>query len=724
MGADLATTRHDDAWIDHVERAHALSHGVASRIEESASSPVDLAPVLRSLAQGIGAMYDALDARDDPASALSRAHGRLWDAAIGAAHGGLLDEVTSLRDACASLIDAERLVPGSPAPEGRSALEASRARSRDASRGAERSAAHRPERDASQDAERDAARAPRAASREALPVHAIDRASLTPSFRAPPVVEATATRASSPLPVPTTFEELAAAAAKLRDLAEASRAGLTASLQRRAPPQPPLLPSSLPAPRVEPPPGFASAPPDPISEDDFLRIWARECFEEIGMLGVQRAPLPSEDWRAARFLDARLLASIDALAALGPAAIAHVEPLAMDAPVPDPLRIFAASLIAGCMAGRDALGVAERVLHRFGAGDPVVAQAFGAAMKLAPHPLLPRVLRGLASAETTRVLATDLLGARGWLSAAELPGLAADADPRVRAIALRAMGAMRHGELEGLALEAAGDDDVAVQAALLEGLLLAASPRAARTARAAAGGPLGDGALIALAIAGDESDAAWLLDRARERPTPAAIAALGWAGSIGAIPWLIDRLEAHEAGAVEARGAPDAEGRDAAARALDRLLGARLVDRVEVMPEALDKLDVHDPDPKPSPVRRSLVEMLEEPRDPAPAGSSETLEVTSTDPARWRAYWTERRSAFDARLRWRRGKPHCASVVLEELDRLPLGREDRLCLVRELAYRTGEFVRGGPDDLVATQEKSLLGWAQIVERTRETPGTW
>lgn len=707
MAADTATPGRDAAWTHHVERAHALSHAAANRLEEQPSPAVDLAPVLASIERGLGAMYDALDERDDPATSLSRAHGRLWDAAIGAAHGGSLEELATLRDACASLIEAERLAPAAAAPGAPRAPGAARDDIRGGSRDSARNEGDSPR--AGDRPGRAGGRSTLKVSHDELALHVIDRASLVPSFRAPPPPVQRVSVIAPPLPVPTTFEELTAAAAKLRAIAEAQRAALTEALRR---PPSPSRKGAVPA-HVEPPPGFAEVPPPPISEDDLLRKWARECFEEIGMLGVQRAPLPGEDWRAARVLEARMLASVDALASLGPTAIAHVERLAMDAPTPDPLRIFAATLIAGCTAGRDALAIAERVLLRFGPGDPVVASAFTSAVKLAPHPLLPRMLRGLAASAPSRFVALDLLAARGWLSAAELPALAADGDARVRALALRAMGALRHPDLDRLAETAAGDVDTSVQAALLDALLLAASARAARTARAAAAGPLGNGALIALAIAGGEGDAAWLLDRARERPTAEAIDALGWAGSLAAVPWLLERLPARD---------DDLAG--AAARALDRLLGARLVDRVEVMPEALEKLDVIDPDPEPRPARRSLTELIDDARDPSPAGSSETLEVTSTNVERWQAHWEEHRSALDPKLRWRRGQPLGAAVVLQELDRLPLSKTERIHLWHELAYRTGKYARFSPDDLVATQEKSLLAWAEIVRETREVAGDW
>jgi hypothetical protein len=63
-------------------------------------------------------------------------------------------------------------------------------------------------------------------------------------------------------------------------------------------------------------------------------------------------------------------------------------------------------------------------------------------------------------------------------------------------------------------------------------------------------------------------------------------------------------------------------------------------------------------------------------------------------------------------------------VVLHELDRLPVGMDDRRVLQRELAFRTGRWVRLDPHDLVAAQEKSLAAWADVLAAVESTPGAW
>ena len=120
-------------------------------------------------------------------------------------------------------------------------------------------------------------------------------------------------------------------------------------------------------------------------------------------------------------------------------------------------------------------------------------------------------------------------------------------------------------------------------------MALAAHPDAASAARGAATGALGDLALVRLAIVADQDDARWLLDRMKATPTPAAVEAVGWAGLVDAVPALIGLLTSEEEGVPLAAGA-----------ALDRLLGANLMQKIEIMPEALEDVPVVDPGPGPA----------------------------------------------------------------------------------------------------------------------------
>ncbi|MGK3992007.1 hypothetical protein [Sorangium sp. So ce1024] len=670
MSDELAAFDPDAPWVARAERAHALIHAVARFIEGQRAPSAYLEPAARKLESGLGALYDALDGRADRVTAVGRAHGHVWAGAVLLARAGLPRVLVLLRDACAELVAAEERLPRVPLAGPNSA--------------ALRAGLNRP------------------------PLHFVERASLVPSFRAPKVPEPRPEAPELEPAEPKTFEELASVAEAMRRLARRRTEVLrrpAGSAPRRA------RPGSAPE---ETPPGFAFAPPAAVSEGDFVRRWSRACFEEIGMLGVQRVPLPGDDWRSCQTLELRMVAAIDALAALGPIAIAHVEPLAMDAPAADAMRVFAAAMIGGSFEGRDTLACAERVLFRFGPGDPVVAGAFVSAMKLAQNAFLPSCLRALAvsSERGCRAIAVEVLAYRGWLTPAELEELSEEESPRVFALALSALAAARHPRWERALVRALAHEDLDVQAAALDAMLIAGHRRTAEAARRAAQGALGDRALVRLALVAGEQDARWLLERMQRTPTPAAVAAVGWAGFVGAIPSLLELLESAAEDVALAAGA-----------ALDRLLGANLVSEVEIDPETLQEIEVMEPSWEPS-RGRPLGELVSDQRDRPPVGSKETLDVPSTDPARWRAYWSEHRGRFNPKQRLRRGQRYSPSVSLQELSTLALPVEDRRRLCTELAAQTGRWTHFDPHDFVAEQERCLRSWQAILHVTREAPGTF
>jgi hypothetical protein len=669
MTIELAAKDPASPWMKHLERAHGLVHEAARAVGDEAEPSLHLAPAARLLERALGTLYDAFDGRADRATSMNLAHGRLWDAAILLARAGLGRAVAALREACAELVSAEERFPRVPLapPEAR----------------------------------------PLQASADLPRLHAVDRPSLTPRLSAPPIPEPEEEMPADTLPEPTTFAELAAAAEAVRKLAIARVRRAMAAL--------PAAPTQAPSVAVEPPPGFALVPAPALGEDDFVRRWARECFDEVGMIGLQRAPLSGDAFRSSHPLERRMLVALDAIAALGPAAVAAIEPLAMDAPAVNPMAVFAVSMIGGCLDGRDALACAERVVYRFGPNDPAVAEPFASAMKLAPSPFVPSALRALAASRELgcRRLGIEVLAHRGWLTAEELAALADEQDARVLALALPALAAARHPDLGRALVRALVHDDLGVQEAALDAMALAAHGDAASAARAAASGALGDRALLRLAIVGDQADARWLLARMQASPTTASVEAVGWSGLVTAVPALIALLEGDSEGLARSAGA-----------ALDRLLGANLREAIEVFPEAIEDVPVVDPDPEPSPPRPSLAALTGDPRDPPPRGSPEKLEVPSADPARWRAFWAEHAHRFDPAQRVRRGNPYSPSVSLYELDQLPLPAGERRVIHRELAARTGKLTAFDPHDLVVVQERGLIAWASLVAAAGEAPGSW
>ena len=665
--SELPTADPGSPWMQHLERAHAFTHAAAWVLADQRDPSAHLDPAARRIERGLEALYDAFDGRSDRATSIALARVRLWDAAVLVARGGLPTALAALRGACSEIVAAEKRLPRTP-------LAGRVTRSLRATEGSPS-------------------------------LHVIERASLTPTLRAPPLSALEPERALSASETPaTTFDELEAIAAAARKAADARiRAHAEPRLSRA---------TKTTTPPESPPPGFAEAPPPPVSKDDFTRRWAREQIDDIGMLGLQRAPQRGDDWRSCGGLERRLIVTIDALAAFGEVAVRFIEPYVMGAPAPDPSKMFAITMLGGCLEGRDILAGAERVLHHFGPRDPAIAAAFASALSLAQNPFASGVARALAASEdaSCRAIGVEVLARRGWLTPEELARLAIDEDPRVVALALPALATARDPHFEAALLRAAAHDDPSVQEAALDAMTLAAHPRAALAAREAACGALGDRALARLAIVADEGDAKWLLGRLEAAPSSAAIEAVGWAGSIAAVPALLRVLET----------TGDDEAKLAAGAALDRLLGAGLVDEIEIMPEALIEPTVIDRDPDARPL-----EAAESDRDDrAEEGSPDTLEVPSVDPERWRSVWLTRRSSLDPALRFRRGQPYSPAVSLDELDRLALSADERWLLHRELAARTGKLVCFHPDDFVVEQERALAAWGEVLRKRQYEPGSW
>jgi hypothetical protein len=243
-------------------------------------------------------------------------------------------------------------------------------------------------------------------------------------------------------------------------------------------------------------------------------------------------------------------------------------------------------------------------------------------------------------------------------------------------------------------------------------LILSGSPFASERLAEELTGPLAARAAVPLAIVGDERDAARLLDRLRAAPTSALVNAVGWAGSLAALPTLLDLL-----------GHDDPVVQLSAAYALDRITGAGLYEDVEVPPETILVPDVEEPDVG-EPKEPRLAREVSDPRDRPSEGASDTMRQPSIDPDRWRAWWIEREASFQPALRYRRGSPYTPAISLWELDALPLTPGERRALQRELVVRTGHAVRFDPHDFVAVQEEALADWAKPAQRMSGSPGQW
>ncbi|APR75210.1 Hypothetical protein A7982_00556 [Minicystis rosea] len=671
-GAALGPPR----WVLALERAHALTHAAARVLENAPPSGADLAPAAQPIEDAVASIYAAFDRRDDGLAATRAAQADLHVAALVVRSLASVDE--TFGDAAGFLDDARRELDV--------ALERFSRVSPEAPPPVEDLCA--------------AENVPR--------LHRIDRPALVPELRVPDPLPPPA-EAPPPLPPPKSSAELAQTVAEVKRRAEERRKAHAARAEERA-----RLRAALKGEKLEPGdplPGFARGRFTAKTRDDFVASRTRECFDEVAMIGMQRAPLLGDPWRFAKVLEERMLTAIDAIAALGGPAIARVERLAIDAPAKDPTRGFAAAMILGCFDGRDTLGAVERIIRHLGPADPEVAAHVAGALKLVPHPLLPQILRVfLADADPAlRALAVDVLAYRGLATVAELAAAARDPSPAVAAAALPALGLARAADLGEAIQPARVHDDPALREASWIAMSLGGSSHASDVLASELDGPLAGRAAVALAIVGDERDAARLLDRMKQSPTPGLVNAVGWAGAPEAVPALVDLLT-HDDPVVQLT----------AAYALERITGAGLSEDVDVPPETIAVPDVEEPSLGEPP---RLAREISDPRDRPSEGSTDKITQPSIDAVRWRAYWAERESHFKPGLRYRRGSLYAPAVSCWELDALPLTPGERRLLQRELVVRTGQHVRFDPHDFVSVQEEALAEWAKTARR-HGTAGAW
>ena len=213
---------------------------------------------------------------------------------------------------------------------------------------------------------------------------------------------------------------------------------------------------------------------------------------------------------------------------------------------------------------------------------------------------------------------------------------------------------------------------------------------------------------LALGLGGDAS-AAHALMKATPSTLPAdslSLLALGLLGSPTGLRHLHEKLS-------------DPALAEVAARALNWVTGANLFEGVFVA-EAIDEDTLFPREIK------AWRQYKQAPKaaNGQPFGS--TQRKLSTDPVRWRAWFSEHTDRFDARLRYRSGQPCSPTVLVATLahpDGDPLLRQTT---AHELAIRYGCHVPFEVDMPVVHQIKALRGlsaWANS-HATSFQPGAW
>ncbi len=528
-------------------------------------------------------------------------------------------------------------------------------------------------------------------------------ASPVPPAPAPELQEKSARKAAS-------FEELQAALGALKNKAAEKRK----AVQARATAKDTIKLDAQPA-KASIPIGFARLPNKGMSALNFVRARTREWFEEIAMVGMQRAPLLGDPWRIALPLERRMLRAIDGIAAFGSEALLYLPEIAMDAPAPDPMRIFALTMALGCFSGRDALAIAEYVLLA-GEPDAEVIGGFGAAMKLIPsaNTNVFASLRSLLSESDPelRAMAVDALGYRGILSREDLFFALSDKDSRVRAKAIWHSAGFSDASLPSLLLAESRSGDGPCRDAARMALLRRSDRNISIVLEEELMKEPRELTAVLMALCADESLARRFVELCSKKPCAELAAALGWLGACNSIELLISFLESQ-----------DDALRGAAAWALERITGAGLWESAAALDEEILLAEPAEPDLK-EPKPPALARTVSDAEDLPPAAEPEMVEQPSLNPLRWKAYWMENGMKFDYNGRYRAGRPFTPEVVLDELDRARRTPAERRLLQIELAMRTGGWVSLDPHDWVAVQEDAIRLWRPIAFKASSQPGKW
>ncbi len=412
-----------------------------------------------------------------------------------------------------------------------------------------------------------------------------------------------------------------------------------------------------------------------------LERLAETMVEELGVFGLQRRQLAGQSWTGKARTETRLLARIDALVSCGPQVLPRLVRKLEARPVPDAELTWGLLFLFGCLSGDDAIDEALRVARASSLEMGDVREAVADAFALVPNVRIERRLRTwLTSARSVeRSAAVHALGRRGAITIDELRGVLASAEPhevREAALAIRsASGRIDERTMDWLLHH---DDGVVVERAIASAVLRH-DASGARRARALVRGHRGElgGAALVFALSEGRDALEPLLESAAVSGAPVVLAALGWFGHVGAVPYLIGRLESDDPATSEA-----------AAAALARIAGVPGDDN-------------------------------ELPRDAAVMAPAPCL-----DAKRWRRWWRRHERRVDARIRYRFGAPWSVQTNVRELEHDATPKSSRFLAHLELVARSGITAPFDADAFVARQRVQL---EMIHERVSAMPagmGAW
>lgn len=436
--------------------------------------------------------------------------------------------------------------------------------------------------------------------------------------------------------------------------------------------------------------------------EDHLRWSARDCLSDLAGLSNLRVPLDESSWLTGERFEQRLLASLDALVALGRPAPAvglprgwnvleQAQRFGTESVIPDVGGQFARALSLCCVAGDMGVRAALLALRQV---DPKTYPGFRDALSLAPNPAIGSLLTELLgrAEKPIVIVALEVLRFRREATFAALLPLTAHLDPAITGAAARGLGSVDPAPtvIDTLLRMLEEDDDEGVAVDVATSLLQHGLARGLAIARERLrSGVLSErgrlGFLRLVAMAGNASDAKLVHQCLAATPRDAEL--VGWYGHAGLVPWLLSTLEqanrTREAGAVTPHALEVAT-----ARALERITGAGLHDPVE------------------------------------PNVAYDFVHGAALRAEAWKQWWLQHGERFAVGLKHRRGAPFAPRATLDELLGPSIPR-DRLEATLELRVVLGPS-RFEPGDWVARQRLVLtaLGARLGAARSSYPAGQW
>lgn len=504
-----------------------------------------------------------------------------------------------------------------------------------------------------------------------------------------PLDERTASRFPSDPPVvvpaPMTLEQLLGAAAAHRDDLQ-KMADEPAEDEGESPPAP-ALPSSEELDEDE-----ALRFGLPITDDQLVRLRARDFCDDLGIMGRQRRCTAPEPWASGRRAERRMLVKVDAIVACGVDAFEELVRRLDDAPIPDPETTYANLYFFGSIAGDDTFDQILRLIEITDLSDDDMREMVTDALVLAPHGRTDRHFSSWLDHpdDDRRLLSVEILRRRRVLSVEQFDAMGNDPDPRVLASLARSVPTLPQF-VPGALGWFLNQKDPRIVGAALESTTRMCNPLAYERAVALVerhGGAYADAAMYVAITGGPEAAEVLRADLA-VNALPITLRACGWFGDATFVPFLLGRLrEGDEAQSF------------AALDALERLTGASIVDAGIVA----EYRETEEPF------------VRHERREYMPPG------ILDGDADAWTAWWDAWGGRAEEGVRYRWGQRYVLGDNLHELRDFAFIQRDRPWAALEAEYRGRLPPLLDWTDLIVRQQRAVDEWTAMLGGRAERGG--